>query len=666
MRDSYREMTDRAFCATCGASTIEDIEKIDRAGKSVCDRCVSHNVTAIRIFLILGALSIILSVLLNQHVNKVYADQPYPWFEIVFIAAILVLLATNYGKKYVIWICDASIVMMNISLTQFLIVVRAGPDNFSYHYYYMFLFILFVLNLSFLRTVIHSMILLGSSGLVMFFLWRTTGVSQLFLINYRIILLIGIIALLFVKYYDRKSIAERRQVERENLRNDVLRSIVMKSILSVNDLMIQQRDFQSTLNQIGKIAKTLTGARHIWLYITRKPEQAPDIHHLDPDPEVEKIAADIGFRSGMIAIDTESCRKRYDAWEEQDIYVARGMQQYCEGQFCKASCDKFQGVLAGKIFVSIPFMKQFEQKTYHAALTFVFDEEDYDLFVLKLFVNSFGTTILLNQIREERIQAFKRLERAHTELKETQSRLIALEKSAQIASIAAGVSHDINNPLGALQASVDVVEKSSLKLKSELDVTDESKKIIEIIDSALHVIKNATERISGVVRALRSFSHLDRARISLADINEAVENVILLLQPLILGRVKIQKDLEPLPRVKCNFQEINQVAMNLLLNAIEATPQGGVIDVRTRANGDLVTLQVADSGSGIPRETGVKIFNAMFSTKENHAGTGLTIARDIVDRHGGRIAYRSESGRGSVFTVELPRSGGPTAPGQQM
>ena len=645
------------FCRYCGALTTPAPGQPDTGKKKICWACTSRNLFAIRMFLVVSAFSMLISSFFYHHVYNVFIDRPYPWYQILYIAAMLGLLFTKFGKKYVSFLFDLSIVVITLFLVNFLIAIKAGPDDPNYQYFYLILFGLLIMRMEIFKTIIHSVILLFLSGVVLFSFFQA-GLQSLFtLLHYRIFLLVEILAVLLVKFYQRRDARERKKIEKENLRNDMLRSAVMKSLISVNNLMIQQKDFQSTLNQIGKISKTLTGAKHVWLYFTREPEKPPDIYHLDPVPEVQKIAENIGFKSGNLSIEINDCPERYAAWEKQEPYIAKGMAQYCEGQFAGDACQAFQNVLEGKEFISIPFMKHFEKQTYYAALTFVYDEDRYDLFVLKLFVNSFGASILLNQAREERKQAYMKLEKTHNELKDTQGKLIALEKSAQIASIAAGVSHDINNPLGALQASVDLVQKTKRKLKSCVEITEEFQKIISIIDSALNVIQKAMHRISAVVNALRNFSQLDRARITLADINEGIENIILLLQPMILSRVRLEKDLRPLPRVKCNLQEINQVVMNLLINAIEASPKGGTVRIRTYESGNFVNFEVSDSGPGISDTLGSRIYDSMFSTKENHTGMGLTIARDIVTTHGGRIEYHSEGGQGAVFKVVLPGSG---------
>jgi len=260
------------------------------------------------------------------------------------------------------------------------------------------------------------------------------------------------------------------------------------------------------------------------------------------------------------------------------------------------------------------------------------------------------------KVEEEKEKAYQDLEEAHNALKDTQARMIAMERSVQFANLAAGVCHDVNNPLGALKASVDIMSKSMAGLKSEIGPTEKSGKSLGMMNSAFEVIDISTGKISRVVNALRDFSQLDRAKVSFADINGGVENVVLLLQPHILSRVRVEKELKPIPRIKCNLQEINQAAMNLLLNAIEASPKGGVVTIRTRDFTDCIRLEVSDAGPGFSDHIGEKIFEPMYSTKMNRTGTGLTLVKDIAERHGGMIEYRSAEGVGSTFTLTLPKN----------
>ncbi|MBN2431300.1 MAG: GHKL domain-containing protein [Acidobacteria bacterium] len=581
------------------------------------------------------------------------------FYQAAFVLGIFLwgLLFTPVGRRHCLWIFDAFVLLAIVTLTLFLIQMKAGPQNPFYHYYYLLLFFVMIIRLPLGRVIIHAVLLSLSSGLVM--IWQFFAdqpYSALF--EYRLVFLLGLSALIVMKVVDRRHARERKSLEAQNLRMAHHRSVVMEAIVRINELFMEEADFQETLNKVGLIAKSVTGAHHLWMYLIPEGDTTGcEVLHLDPEPEFCRLAQEVGFTSGKFSTQPADCRRRYQAFEGGHAYIARGMANYSEGQFSPEHAAALQSALEADIFVSLPFVTQMGKRRVYAAITFVFSEENYDLFLLNLFVNTFGTSILLHKARAQRHEAFAQLEKAHRELKETQGRILALERSAQIASLAAGITHDINNPLGALQASVDLVAKSNNRLKKNGCASpDDIRKIIQIIDSSLSIITSAIERINSVVRALKNFSRLDRARVAFADLNTSIENVVLLLQPKILRRVRIESQLSPLPRLKCNPQEINQLTMNLIVNAIEASPKGGTVTISTNLYEKEVCLQVSDQGEGIAAEIGEQIYEPMFTTKPDHAGMGLTLVKDIVVRHNGRIRCES-SGSGTSFHVCLPVEG---------
>jgi len=644
------------FCPKCGAHLGPEGEHPSGPDSSHCTACTKYNLLIMKIIIGLAVLADILILLV------VAAPEPLRrglFYQVIFALMILlwITLFTPLGRRFCIWIFDGFVLLAVTSLTVFLIQIEAGPQNPFYQYYYLLLFFVMIVRLRLGRVIFHGVILTVSSGLVMLAEYLNQE-SYLLLFEYRVIFLLGISALIVMKLVERRHARERQALERQNLRMAHMRSVVMDAIIRINEQFMEEGDFQETLNSVGQIAKSVTGAHHIWMYlIPERDSDSCEVLHLDPDPEFCRIARDAGFTSGRFSTDPSVCRNRYHAFEQSEPFIARGMSKYCEGQFTAEKSQALQAALSADVFVSLPFVKKVGQRTMYAAITFVFPDPAYDLFLLKLFVNAFGTSILLHKARAQRQEAYVQLEKAHRELKETQGRIFALERSAQIANLAAGITHDINNPLGALQASVDLVAKSNKRLKSKGCASPEDMaKVIDIIDSSLSVIVSAIERINAVVRALKNFSRLDRARVAYADLNASIENVVLLLQPQILRRVRIDSDLNPLPRLKCNPHEINQLTMNLIINAIEASPKGGTVSISTGLNHKEVQFEVRDEGSGIAADIGDQIFEPMFSTKPDHAGMGLTLARDIVIRHNGRIRYES-SPAGTSFLVCLPVDG---------
>ncbi len=181
--------------------------------------------------------------------------------------------------------------------------------------------------------------------------------------------------------------------------------------------------------------------------------------------------------------------------------------------------------------------------------------------------------------------------------------------------------------------------------------------MLDIIAGLAAVDKIACERISGIIRSLKTYARVNESELLKVDLNELLRNTIKLAHAVFKDRIQIETDFGDLPEVECYPGLMNQVFLNLIANAGQAIEGEGRIDVRTRKEDDCVHVSVQDSGSGIPPEIRPKIFAAGFTTKPFGEGTGLglTISREIVeDTHGGRIGFESEAGKGTIFHVRIP------------
>jgi two-component system NtrC family sensor kinase len=173
-------------------------------------------------------------------------------------------------------------------------------------------------------------------------------------------------------------------------------------------------------------------------------------------------------------------------------------------------------------------------------------------------------------------------------------------------------------------------------------------------------------RVAGIVRAMKEFAHPDASEQSLADINHALETTLIVATNEYKYLATVHVSLEPLPPVMCLISELNQVFLNLIVNAAHAIEESGKdfsagrIEVATSADAGRVTVSIGDNGCGIPQENLEKIFDPFFTTKEVGKGTGqgLAIARSIViEKHGGQIEVQSEPGKGTKFLLHLPIAG---------
>lgn len=256
------------------------------------------------------------------------------------------------------------------------------------------------------------------------------------------------------------------------------------------------------------------------------------------------------------------------------------------------------------------------------------------------------------------------IEEAYRKLAEAQGRLVQAEKMASLGSLVAGVAHEMNNPLGALMGSVEVIERAGRKLMERLGAQpDGTGTEREGVGRALSVIGESCEnahasasRLASIVETLKVFARLDRACIENADINEGLENTLFFLEHETGERVSVTKEFGDLPLVPCCIRDINQVFMNVLKNAIEAIEGEGEITVATRTENDSAFIVISDTGRGIPTEQIGRIFDPGYTTKgvRYGLGLGLSTAFRIVEEHGGRIVIESEEGTGTTCTIEIP------------
>ncbi len=266
-------------------------------------------------------------------------------------------------------------------------------------------------------------------------------------------------------------------------------------------------------------------------------------------------------------------------------------------------------------------------------------------------------------LRENRYYV-RELQRMYEELKESQAARVQAEKMASLGRLVAGVAHEINNPLGVLQSGTGTVELAARKIgewcrEQPPETAARVRDLVEILTTTAAQSRAAAERIHAVVTNLRQFAQLDRADVRRVDVHEGLNSTLRLLEHELSQHADIVKEYGELPEIDCRPRELNQVFMNLLLNArdaIEQTSRRGEIRIRTSCEGEAVRIEIADTGCGIPPENLDKIFDPGFTTKGVRVGTGLglPICHQIIRAHHGRIDVSSEPGSGAAFTVSLP------------
>ena len=273
----------------------------------------------------------------------------------------------------------------------------------------------------------------------------------------------------------------------------------------------------------------------------------------------------------------------------------------------------------------------------------------------------------------------RELQTAYSELKQAQSHLLQQEKMASIGQLAAGVAHEINNPVGFISSNLGSLRKYAGKLADYIQHLDD---LIHEVGPAELVARQAAERkrfkvefiltdiddlvreslegcgrVTKIVQDLKSFSRVDQAQEQTVDIHECIDSTINIVWNELKYKVKIEKEYQATRPLRCFPQQLNQVFMNLLVNAAHAIDKEGVISIRTWEDEAALSVAIRDTGSGIPPENIGHVFEPFFTTKEVGKGTGLglSIVYDIVTKnHHGDIQVVSQVGQGTTFTVKLP------------
>ncbi|MBC8028879.1 MAG: response regulator [Pyrinomonadaceae bacterium] len=263
-----------------------------------------------------------------------------------------------------------------------------------------------------------------------------------------------------------------------------------------------------------------------------------------------------------------------------------------------------------------------------------------------------------------------------SELERLQAQLVHTEKMASLGQLAAGIAHELNNPAGFVYGNMDMLRDELAQLETLFSVYDQLplsseallavaavkteinyERLIGDLNSIVSDCREGAQRICDVVKNLRLFSRLDEAEFKRIDIHEGIDSTLRLLSRYYSsGPLMLRKEYGDLPPVTCYAGQLNQVWMNLLVNAAQSVVGSGEVRITTRADGDSIVVAISDTGSGIPEAQLSRIFNPFFTTKPVGEGTGLglSISYGIIERHEGTIAVTSTVGVGTTFTVRIP------------
>ena len=285
--------------------------------------------------------------------------------------------------------------------------------------------------------------------------------------------------------------------------------------------------------------------------------------------------------------------------------------------------------------------------------------------------------------RQSQMEALKaanaRLENINKKLQDAQQQVLQADKMASIGQLAAGVAHEINNPVGYINSNVGTLKRYVSDLFRVLDTYEElapelcsasgweriralkDEVSLDYLRKDVHDLMNETQegvtRVKQIVQDLKDFAHVDEAEWQWADLHKGIDSTLNIVQNELKYKAGVVKEYGDLPPVECIASQLNQVFMNILVNAAHAIEDHGTITIRTGTEGkDWVCVAISDTGKGIAPEHRDRIFDPLFTTKPVGEGTGLglSLSYSIVSKHGGHIEVDSQVGQGTSFTVWLP------------
>lgn len=495
-----------------------------------------------------------------------------------------------------------------------------------------------------------------------------------------------------------QAIWNSRQMEKTRMEKERL-----ERLQEIQLAMDKKGNVDELLDFIASSARELTDSLAVRIFILDQKSRSITKKHIAIKEDVVSnfIRKEIGNPPmplvNMVALEDVLVEKFYpDGFTEGQVVRPGGLSRLMEGYWTPEFCEKAERELGIRDIAAI-FLKYGENKL--GIMIFTSGQKMDDNLLLMLAgqaAQAVREAQYIDEIRRNRDRLEElvwartgELERTNKELKEAQTFMLQREKMASLGQLAAGVAHEINNPIAYVYSNLNVMQeyieeiqtcyKKVLDLQSAaLKSPDERVKgqaeeivkaireqnIEEIFGDIGNIVKESRDgarRVKEIVENLKNFSRPGEKQATDADLNVGIEQSLMVIWNELKYKATIHKELNSLPFIKCYPQELNQVFMNLILNAVQSIPQKGEIWIRSSVENGSIRIEVEDNGAGIPPENINCIFDPFFTTKEVGHGTGLglAISYGIVRNHGGLIEVESEVGKGSRFTVVLPASGLP-------
>jgi two-component system NtrC family sensor kinase len=257
-------------------------------------------------------------------------------------------------------------------------------------------------------------------------------------------------------------------------------------------------------------------------------------------------------------------------------------------------------------------------------------------------------TFLISRYYKRKIKEKSRL------VKETEAQLIQIEKMASLGILAAGIAHEINNPLGFLISNLETLQDYTKDIDKSINDATMAGDLKAITQESLE----GAQRIKKIVQDLRTFSRKSESQTMPIDINQILESTLSIVWNEIKYKVDVEKEYRASSKIWVDPTELSQVFLNILINAAQAIKNKGTITLSTWEDEKNIFVKISDNGCGIPSEILPKIFDPFFTTSKKGTGLGLSVSYNIIKKYQGEIEVESKVGKGASFTIQLPKTNG--------
>ena len=403
-------------------------------------------------------------------------------------------------------------------------------------------------------------------------------------------------------------------------------AIKMVLINKISNIIRESIDVSKITNSALKELSTMFGAFKIYYASSTTADKSFKIEHINKDFKSE---------TGSVVKFDEST---YKSIVNKEIVVSNCLKEYLNAK----NLDK----CAFRIIVPIYYLNQL--LGIIVILSHQKRELNDEIDILESVSAQLGNAIIQANLYEKDARTVAELQITLKELKDTQLQLINSEKMASLGQLIAGVAHEINTPLASISSNNAIISKIIKKLDGD--------EMIEMLKEINELDKEAVTRISNMVKSLKKFVRLDESDLQEADINKELDLTLDLIRHETKNRIEIIRNYSELPLIKCYPNMLNQVFMNILVNACQSIEKTGEIAITTEFDDKNLTVKIKDSGKGIDSDKINKIFAAGYTTKGVGVGTGLglAISQKIIQKHEGKISVNSEPNKGSEFIVTIP------------